>query len=194
MAIPENRLSTTPVIGDIIQPLSRNLYLKKAYHPGGIAIGNPGQGLRIQTWVAEVIGRQIVVRGETTGESRVFITESYPISEVSLAFDQNMQPVLAYVVRNECKLFWYDTQIQDYVITSYGSAKNPRVVVDDTRPLAVLKGVTDVLFFYQKGSALVHRRQRDRYSQEILLAESVKGNLRRVGMTEKYRLQLDFGY
>ena len=192
MAIPEDRASTAPVIGNLLPPADRFRPDLTAYHLGGIGIQDPSQGLEVQVWVAQGYANRVDVFPENDPAAAVtFVSGATRVEFVALAFDQNMRPVIAYTDAGVTKLFWYDSSAADYVTTEYPTAQSPFCVMDDTRPSATLTGRNDVLFFYIDGG-LKYRQQRDRYQTEYTLSAVSSGRIARAGMTDALRLQIEF--
>ena len=112
------------------------------------------------------------------------------ITEVDLAFDQNMRPVLAYVSGGIAKLYWYDTVSQSQVITDFPNAKNPRVSLDDKRTFNTAN--SDVIFAYINNDQLCCRYQRERYGIEHVLHQlPPKTELVKIGMGTANRFLFD---
>ena len=93
--------------------------------------------------------------------------------------------------------YWYDAQVQDWVITEIADVFSPRLTRDDKREPLV--DTSDILLFYlvvvDEENGLVdlrYRQQRERYGVERTLA-SFSNVLRigRVGMSGKDRVQIE---
>jgi hypothetical protein len=192
MAMPLNQLSPEPIVGTFLEPDGRTrVSLLVDYEMGGVAIGDPSQGLQVQVWECRVDAGVIQTRPESGG-SWTNITSDTDITEVALAFDQNMQPTVAYMAGGVAKLYWYDGSLPGYVTSSITGATSPRVTMDDKRPMQV--GLNDVLLFYFMNGRIKHRRQRDRYITEYDLAPVPLGmsQIKQWGMTAVNRIQLSF--
>ncbi|WP_444956796.1 hypothetical protein [Microbulbifer sp. ZKSA002] len=186
--IPDRQLSSAvvgaPFIGGAALP-ARDI---TDYEMGGIAIQDPSEGLDYQIWRARILndGTEIVLDAREV-DAYTIITGT-DITEVSLAFDQNMYPVIAYVESGTAKLYWFDSSIGSLTTTTWPGIVTPRLTLDDTRPLQ--SSVSDVIFAYLSGGDLCYRQQRDRYQTEYLLQENVNSDgLIKVGMNRKFRLQ-----
>lgn len=193
MSMPGNVLSDAPAAADFLPPDDRvRGSLLVDYEMGGAAIGDPSQGLRVQAWEGRVDAGAIQVRPDGSG-SWSTVTNDTGITEIAIAFDQNMRPTVAYVAGGVAKMYWYDPVAAAYVTVSYGTVTSPVVTLDDKRPLQV--GLNDVLLFYLSGGRVKHRRQRDRFTIEYDLADVPAGSTRitRWGMNEVNRVQLEFG-
>lgn len=192
MAIPEDRLSTTVQATDFLSPDSNAPSYVIDYELGGIALNDPSEGLDYQTWVAEIVGTTITLRADSVAETVVYSgSGSSDITEVSLAFDQNMRLHLAYIDNGITYFTWYDPNIPGAVTTNYGAdVKHPRLCLDDKRPFAISS--SDIILTYIKNGNLYFRQQRDRYETEYLLASSVDPDLYKVGMGTNNRLHWQF--
>lgn len=193
MALPENALSDSPVAATMLDPDGRaRASLLVDYELGGADIGDPSQGLQVKAWEARVSAGVIQTRPDGVG-AWTDVTSDTGITEIALAFDQNMRPTVAYVAAGVAKLYWYDAVAASYVTTTYAGATSPVVTMDDKRPMQV--GLNDVLLFYLRAGRVRHRRQRDRYTIEYDLAAIPSGMTRivRWGMTVANRVQLEFG-
>ncbi|WP_444897898.1 hypothetical protein [Microbulbifer sp. SSSA005] len=166
--LPQNAVSslpiTTPFIGGAAGP-ARDI---TDYEMGGVAIQNPSEGLEYQIWRARILndGTEIVLDAREV-DAYTIITGTN-ITEVSLAFDQNMRPVIAYVESGTAKLCWYDSSQGVQVTTSWPGVITPQVSLDDKRPIQ--PSASDVIFAYLRSvngeQRLYYRQQRDRYTVE----------------------------
>lgn len=195
MALPDNKLSTNPHIypflggrGDFRVSPGHD------YEDGGIAINNPSQGLQYQVWQAWIDGGNQIWIGAANTQPIMLIADT-DITEVSLTWDQNMNPCVAYVAAGMAKLHWYDSDSNQMVTTEFPGAKTPRVSLDDKREISIRGGISDIIFAYLIDGNLCHRRQRDRFSNEILLAENIPAKgLYKIGMNESRYFQFQILY
>lgn len=189
MALPFDALSTTPVPSVFIGGRALPVTNLKDRESGGIALSDPSAGLQYQIWTAEISAdrTQIVVSAPSVAATTLYTGVN--ISEVSLTFDQNMRPVLAFVEDGIAKLRWFDTVPQEQVVTVFGADYiTPRVTLDDKR--LTQNANSDVILAYLRDGNLYHRRQRDRFQTELLLATGVKSSgIAKIGMGRGYRLQ-----
>lgn len=188
--MPDNLPSTTPIVGDYLPPDSRPFQSNVDYELGGVAIQDPSQGLMYQVWKAAMVGPNITLTAETTLATTV-LRSAPGATYLSLAFDRNMRPSVAYVIGESVFLYWYDTVTNTYVTTSIPNARTPRLTHDDKRPEA--SSWSDVVLFYVRDNRIYVRNQRDRYLVEYDFAPIEAGaSLLRVGMTNKLRLQVEY--
>lgn len=193
MALPAALFSPTPVPGEFLAPDDRvRPSLLVDYEMGGVALGDPSQGLQVQVWEARVDSGMIQVRPEGVGGWTDVVSDT-GISEIALAFDQNMRPTVAYVASGVAKMRWFDAVAAAYVISTFAGATSPVVTMDDKRPAQI--GLNDIVLFYLRGGRVYYRVQRERFINEYDLA-AVPENVSRIkrwGMTDQLRVQLEFG-
>jgi hypothetical protein len=190
MALPGGVLSTTVVASALIAPdggLRSNL--REDFERGGVAVNDPTQGLDVVTWRGWTDGTTIFVAPLPSLTPVTTVLTGTDITEVSIAFDQNMDPTVAYVESGVTKLRWYDIQTNSVTITTWPGARSPMVCMDDKRELAA--DSNDVLFAYIIGGQAVYRQQRDRYSTEYTLGPVANSASRilQLGMGVNNRLQ-----
>ncbi len=187
MSLPDQQLSSTPVPGTVLGPDVLTTDRRYDYEWGGIALNDASQGLRVQVWTAYIIGDDIVLDPDD-GPAQTLLSVPGGVAAVSLAFDRNMRPVVAYVTSaGLTRLFWYDTLVADEVDTPFPGIENPRVCHDDKRDMQASS--SDVIFAYTRDGDLYYREQRDRYGVERLLQADIGAvRLRNIGMGDNLRL------
>ncbi len=129
-----------------------------------------------RAWQVRATATQVfIARASTLGggydvEVLLFAYSGSPIIEVDIAFEQAGRPVVVCDRATgaggakEVWLYWYDPFASDFVFTSFGEGRTPRVLLDD--PFDTSNA--DVLVFYVKdsGNGMKMRQQRDRYATE----------------------------
>lgn len=193
--IPQGRLSSQVVYAPYLSP--DNIEQPSPlvdYEMGGVALNDPTQGLEVYTWIAQYypLTGDVTVFAPGTPEQAIFNAPG--LTELSLAFDQNMRPFVAFVQNGQAKFFWFDTVIGETLITLLPvDAVTPRCCMDDKREMQTSQGQNDVILAYLRGTSLYYRQQRDRYETEYLLTAAAPGTkLIRVGMNQLRRLQFEF--
>lgn len=193
MALPDNQLSTEPAPGPFAGAAALPITQWVDYEDGGVALQDASGGLLHQVWTAQI------ERNKTTGDDEIWVgAESVDkflvhtganITEVSLAFDRNMNLAIAYVRGGTAYLYWFDTTVPGYVTTTLGAdVATPRVTHDDKRDGR--GGSSDIILAYIKNGNLYYKQQRDRYETERLLQASVGSDgIIKVGMSRQNRLQ-----
>lgn len=188
--IPAGGLSTTPQPAPFLEQVNSTLQPLIDYEMGGVALNNPSQGLWVQLWRVRVDGDVVYLGPDGGTEQPAFIRAG--ITEVALAFDQNMQPAIAFVQSGMAWLWWFDSSVPGMVFTQFPGILNPRLTLDDKRPGQV--GNSDVILAYLRAGSLYYRQQRDRYQTEYLLSSVPPcGGLASVCMSTGNRLQFAFG-
>lgn len=185
--LPDHTLSSVLVKGTYLVPDSYTPTSTLDYELGGIDIQNPLQGLQVKTWMAFVDGNDVKV---AAADKLPVVIFSFPgVTEISLAFDQNMRPTISYMRNGNGWLYWYDSLPQMPVHTEFVGAITPRVCLDDKRYTQT--GTSDVLLAYTKNNNLYFREQRDRFTIEYLLKTEINATLLKLGMTNKNRVQFE---
>lgn len=184
--LPDNTLSYLPVTGQMYAPDSKRVTLLVDFELGGVAIGDTSQGLMVREWVFSYNPSGQIVVAHDGGEPVVVLTRA-GVTELAGTFDQNMSPVVAFVVNGEVFLNWYDSIIGQRRTDSFGAGYTPRLTLDDKRASAVN---SDVVLAYIRNRSLYYRQQRDRFGVERLLKDGLSPitRLRNIGMTTQFRL------
>lgn len=180
-----NALSTQPQPSEFVEQVSRRTLPLIDYEMGGAAVNNAASGLQVQLWKVEVLGNDVWLSAPSVP---AFIYFTRPnISEVALAFDQNMRPFVAFVQDGTAWLYWYDTQVGAMVFSAFPGAITPRITTDEKRTL--FASISDVILAYVKDGNLYFRMQRERFQTERLLKSGVNATLVAIGMNRGNRLQ-----
>lgn len=190
--LPTYSPSSIPITGNYIYGRAQTNNLLIDYEQGGFGISDTSRPLTYQTWKAEVKNlRDIWVSSPNTPEFIAYST-GYECTEVSLSFDQNMHVFLAFVENKRAKLFWYDPVLPgNSVMLLPIDARNPKLTMDVKE--SVFTSISDIILFYMRGTSLYCRVQRERFQTEHLIVAGIDGDLLRVGMNDKRRLQYQFG-
>ncbi|MBN7822253.1 hypothetical protein [Bowmanella yangjiangensis] len=204
--MPSNVFSTDQVRGRYIGARGLGITATQDYHDGGIALNDASQGLQYQRWRVRLFdageaNSRAMLSSPNTPEFELYAVPY--MTEVSLSFDQNMRPALAYVIPAGSRLWWYDSVVSGMVVTSV-DGQTPRIAMDDGRFLAT-EGYqrNDIILGYKRSGALYYRQQRDRFlierdptasipepqrtQQRALIAAS--GGLIKIGLSRQLRLQ-----
>jgi len=187
MSIPGNSTSTTPVVADYLSPDDSVTGPLGDHEQGGKAIGDVSEGLSYQKWTASYHNSDVIITPATFG-SPVILFNKPDIIELGIAFDQLMNPFVAYTIGSVVWYWWFDPTVPGQVHSQLpAGASSPRCCMDDKRVSQV--GVSDIIFAYIRSSNLYFRQQRDRYTVEYLFASTVVGTLETIGMNKFNRLQ-----
>lgn len=160
--IPEERFSTTPITGNLINPVSLDRLI--GYCQGPVAVQDPSQGFLVKVWTVWVDGLDVYISALDVSPILMFSRASR-IYNVSLAFDTNANPCVAFQEAGLSYLYWFDPVPNDYVFFQIpGSATYPYITRDD--PRIFNQANADVILGYVQGGALKYRQLRDRYTIE----------------------------
>lgn len=182
--IPDNKLASEKVPAPYLN--KRRVGLLEDYEQGGVALQDPSQGLLYQTWHCFLEGNDI--KAEAPNTVATTLLSAPDVEQVSLAFDQNMQPNVAYVSAGQAYWWWYDTTTQSHqTMTMASDVLTPRATLDDKRTPNL--GNSDIIISYIRGTSLYYRQQRDRYATEYFLEDNVGDALIDIQMASNLRLQ-----
>lgn len=199
MVIPTHKLeSSLAVQSYFLRPDDRareEQGLLVDYELGGIAIQDPSQGLRVRVWKLWVDAEAVRVAPLDAVGDVVTLFSGAGITEVTLSFDNNMMPVVAYLQNDDLKLRWFDLSQSppQYVTNNFGSGTaTPYLTFDDKRPQLI--GASDVMLFYVRSRKVWVRLLRDRWGVEYEWADvpSHAGRILAAGMSRSNRMQLKF--
>ena len=202
--IPEDRLSSSLVSADLVNPWSANRAL--SYHMGPVQLQDPSEGMLVKLWQARIIRsgedelslKEIALFAPGMEEVIRYVhTEN--IREVSLAFDQNANPYFALVTESGIPfLRWFDPTVESMVnLELDGSIVTPRITLDDVRSFN--SSNSDVILAYVRAGLLRYRKQRDRWLTEYTPTQGVGGDpaemqfLKHVSMNSALRLEFVSG-
>ena len=97
--IPEDRRSTVDMPSRFIVPERKSPYVD--YEWGGVALNDPSQGLMVKVWTARYDPRSAALYLSAPGVDQFLLFGRPGISEIGLAFDQNMNPFVCFVQNKE---------------------------------------------------------------------------------------------
>lgn len=192
--MPDNVLSTLWIKGNYLDPDTRNPLANPLidYEEGGVALQDPSLGLKGNVWKIETVNNSVYVT-KNDGPRQFLFERVNVISEVSLAFDQNMNPFVAFVETGTDNIprawyWWFDTTVLEQVFTQLPEGSiTPRATLDDKRAISYL--YSDIILAYLRQGTLFIRVQRDRFMVEYPLYYGLDGKLIKVGLNHKLRLQ-----
>lgn len=191
--LPENTLSSQAVVTGYPFPVKQPGDFLVDWEMGGIALNDPSKGLNFQLWFLEVkrdpniINHwNVYVSAPSVAETLLFSGAN--ITSASLAFDQNMNPFVAFVQNGQAKIYWYDSTVPGQITSNLAAdVKSPVCCIDDHRAFSV--GTSDIILAYIRAGWLRMRYQRDRYTIEYNLCEVGNAELLSVAMNSKLRVQ-----
>ncbi len=161
---------------------------------GGVGLHDASQGLMVKEWQAKLFGNDVLIHPADAPNATITLFTEPNITEIALAFDFNMQPIVAYMQAGVMKMRWYDGTRGGYVVDTFTTGdKSPRMTIDDKR--ADQTSDADVLLFYIRGSSIFCRLLRDRFAVEYEWKGSIDPAPIRIvscGLTTGYRFQLQY--
>lgn len=195
MSLPGDTMAAIAAPAAFLAPddLGRQNNKRIDYERGGIALNDGSQGLLVQNWRARLVGDNVMIGPDPFTSETLLLTDT-GITELSLSFDQNMRPVLAYVAAGQAKLHWYNSSTETQVTTTLAAdVRSPFVTMDDKRAVATLLASNDVVLFYVRGSTLFARYQRDQYSVErtMTMAVGSGSTIAKAGMSDGLTVQVE---
>ena len=192
MSLPPGGLSSIYVTGSYAEaPEAKKWQQLRDWELGGVSINNPEEGLRVQEWTAEYYNEKVYLSAPNF-EGRILLFTMSGVREISLAFDSNMAPCVAYMkevggtVKYESWLYWYDNTIPGFThIKLPDYSFYPKVCLDDKRP----NMLRHIILAYMREDKLYVRQQLDRFQTEEELWSGFRARLNKVGMNLQNRLQ-----
>lgn len=147
--------------------------------------------LLARMWVAELqAGNVILYPEDAPGSVETLVAAPAGATTVSLAFSQSGWPHIACDSNAGAWLWWYDTLAEEYTTLTVTHGSSPILTMDDKRLTASLENRNDILLFYVAPGGLAMRRQRDRFGDEIIVADA-SGRIVRAGLTVGWRVQVE---
>lgn len=193
MSLPNNALSDPAYPDALVIPDDQVYPRTVSYERGGVALNDSSLGLNVQNWKLHTDGSNIYVSPEPY-TSDILVLSDTGITEVSLAFDQNMRIAVAYIQADQAKLYWFDSFAAAQVTTVLDSSiSSVFLTMDDKREVASVVNSNDILLIYLKANTLYYRQQRDRFSVERALGTLNSGgtSIARCGMNSGNRMQIE---
>lgn len=187
--LPQNVTTPAVTASAFTAPRDRVYDPMVSYHEGGNTLYAAAPSRRLKVWKADYAAGFIRVTPEDESLPPNNVVAVANVTSISLAFDANMFPVLAYCENGTFKLRWYNAAASDISITELVGVTAAQIAVDDLRPELI--GRDDIILAYTKGGNLYWAMQRDRYTVEHLIGPVSGRVLQRVGMTAGMRLQFE---
>ncbi len=161
--IPGDRFSLIPITGTLTNPLSLNRLV--GYTMGPVAVQDPSEGFLVKVWTVYVENDLDVYISAPDVPPIFMFSRASKIHNISLAFDTNANPSVAFQESSSSYLYWFDPVPNDYVFFLIpGTSSYPYITRDDPRLFNQTNA--DVILGYVRGSALKYRQLRDRYTIE----------------------------
>lgn len=177
--MPNNVLSSQAINSSFIEPERMNELFDYEY--GGIDLGDVSQGLQAKLWSCFYENDQIKV---SNGLATHVLLAVENVTALSIAFDFNMRPMVAYLANSHCYLWWYDSLMAAQTTTDLGQDISfPQLALDEKR--SSQSANADVIFSYIKNNKAYMRLQRERFLIEHEITQAKR--LIQIGMMKNYR-------
>lgn len=135
---------------------------------GGIDLNDSSFGLNYQLWDISYVNNQVIVTSRLNNKQYI-IYEIENATDISVVFDQNMNPWCLYFKDETYYLYWYDVTINSYTSTVFPDIITPFVFVDLTDHS--FSSQSDVNLFFIKDNSLYCTQQSTRFTVNNLLFE-----------------------
>lgn len=160
----------------------------------GVGLNDPSQGLLVKLWHCTLeIDRDTDVGSvyvEAPAVPKTLLFSGVGISEVALAFDQNMNPFVAYMQGSDAKIYWYDSTLPGMTHTTLpAGCYDLRCCMDEKRPFNIAN--SDIILAYVRAGNLCIRYQRERYLTEHVMKSGIgsEANLVSIALNLGFRIQ-----
>jgi hypothetical protein len=151
---------------------------------GGTALNDGQNGRKVQYWEGRYQGGNIEI--SLPGQSVVFSHPAPGARSISIAFDQNMAPVLNWQTETEAFIYFF---VPSAYQTLSVPASSSRIAVDDLRDFNAVG--SDIIFTYTFEDILYYRQQRENYAVQRTIGPAEGREIRKVGLSVINRLQLE---
>lgn len=195
--IPNKALTPTVRYAPFQYPDNIPVFNTTDYQLGGIGLSDPSEGLQVQAWFLELSGtpasNNVVI--SAPNQQPLILFSAPNITQISLAFDQNMKAAVAYVSQGNSYFWWYDATLPGYTVISLPAGVTyPRCTLDDKRAREINLGLSDIILAYINNHNLCYRQERDRFTVEYVLYPNIdmaipNPSLIKIGMNTIERLQ-----
>lgn len=190
-------ISSLLVADHWLEPDDRENYLLLDYEAGPIALNDPSEGTKYQAWTLRYFPATGDFTLEAPNTAPTIVLTVMGVTEVSLAFDLNGNPFIAFVENGDAKYWWWDPTLPGLATTALpANSISPRCCTDDKRDYAATAGVSDIILCYVVDGAAEFRVERERYTIPQTLVDpflhpvlGLPAVFKRVGMNKQNRLQ-----
>lgn len=165
---------------------------------GGVELSVSNGSINTRYWMVYQTGSDVVIRGaidsSTWSEPTMLFSESSPILDISLSFDNLGRPVVFYQKGTQLILWFYDSQLGSLTFKTISVNGHSPIVnfdyINDTSDIN-----SDIMMYYVVDNTAYMRLQRDRFDIEYPTGIH-KPNLKllKSGMTTDNRFQVTYSY
>lgn len=163
------------------------------FHRGSAALGDIEGGLDTHRWTAEYepgTGNILIYRDDL-GRSTAHIEHTVAnVKRLVFAFDQNMRPVLGWVLNGGTSTFlrYYIALENAMGVIELPGITDPCVTLDDSREYLIT--TSDVLLGYTRDGFAYLRAQRDNFTVEYPFGGDAAANIEMVALAMNTQLRI----
>lgn len=186
--LPNNAVTTPAYPGKFLAPYDLPASATSRACRGGIALNDASKGRDYQNWYVWW-DTGVAYFGPATVPLVATGSLALPgILQLSMAFDNNMNPILAWTDSVGAHIRYFSGTTSSYVVIDIPGATSCLVAVDDNR--AFYNAASDIIFAYTLSTGLWFRYQRQNYTVAMQASTSTR-KLLRMGMTNQHRFQFE---
>ena len=187
--LPNNQWSSQAVVDDLLNPRDKKkINATTSSDNGPIALNNTSSGLMAKIWTASYNN----ITGLIKLQDGTSLFTDVNLKELSLTFNQNGDPFIAFRSGTRIKIWWFDPLLSNYTVKDITSGDQPFCYLDEHRP--EFSSISDVFIIYHRDGEIFYRLQRDRFDVEY--STGIIGGTDIViecfGMTKNNRLQIKY--
>ena len=183
MALPNNEVSVDAQPAPLLNPDNIAYSPHLVFERGGVNLQDTSEGNISYVWRGRYRDNRIEIERDGI-ETIPILSGLHDVDSIDIAFDQNMNVVVAYDIFPNSYLYWFDNSVSSYQTLTFNNCRSPRVSLDDKRTQFL--NASDVIFAYIKSNGdLAYRQQRDRYLIERVINTGLPDSLylEKIGMT-----------
>lgn len=133
---------------------------------GGIDLNDSSFGLNYQLWDISYVNNQVIVTSRLNNKQYI-IYEIENATDISVVFDQNMNPWCLYQKEEQYYFYWYDVTINQYSLTLFENIVTPFMFMDLIG--SIFSDQSSINIFYIKDGKIYCTQQSSRFTVQNLL-------------------------
>lgn len=133
---------------------------------GGIDLNDSSFGLNYQLWDISYVNNQVIVTSRLNNKQYI-IYEIENATDISVVFDQNMNPWCLYQKEEQYYLYWYNVTINQYSLTLFENIVTPFMFMDLIG--SIFSDQSSINIFYIKDGKIYCTQQSSRFTVQNLL-------------------------
>lgn len=133
---------------------------------GGIDLNDSSSGLNYQLWDISYVNNQVIVTSRLNNKQYI-IYEIENATDISVVFDQNMNPWCLYQKEEQYYLYWYNVTINQYSLTLFENIVTPFMFMDLIG--SIFSDQSSINIFYIKDGKIYCTQQSSRFTVQNLL-------------------------